>query len=84
MATSCLQPLVFPEHHDADNMETQATPIPCIICSSEFRGDDATQDFLKHLLECHKLVISNVQQISNIKWLVLIVIGLACIRHRGC
>lgn len=69
MATSCLQPLLFPEHHEAD-ITVPATPIPCIVCSNEFGGDEATQEFLKHLLECHKLVISNVHQISNIKWLV--------------
>ena len=70
MATSCLQPLVFPEHREADNIDVKATPIPCMMCSSEFRGDDVTQEFLKHLLERHKLVISNVQQISNLKWSV--------------
>ena len=74
MATSCLQPLIqplmFPEHREADNVIVQATHIPCILCSSEFNEDDATQEFLKHLLQRHKLVISNVQQISNIKWLV--------------
>lgn len=70
MATSCLQPLVFPEHREVDKIDVQATPVPCIMCSSEFRGVDVTQDFLKHLLERHKLVISNVQQISNLKWSV--------------
>ena len=69
MATSCLQPLMFPEHREYDNIDVAATPIPCMMCSSGFCGDDATQVFLKHLLECHKVVISNVQQISNIKWL---------------
>lgn len=67
MAESCLQPLAFPEHQD--NICVQAMPIPCVLCTNEFR-DDAKQDFLKHLLECHKLVISNVQQISNIRWSV--------------
>ena len=69
MATSCLQPLLFPEHPETDKNDAQVTPIPCLMCSSEFDGDNATQKFLKHLLECHKLVISNVHQISNIKWL---------------
>lgn len=70
MATSCLQPLSFPEHREVDNDNAKATPIPCMMCLNEFCGDDATQEFLKHLLQCHNLVISNVQQISNIKWLV--------------
>jgi len=70
MATSCLQPLVFPEHRETDTIDAHTTPIPCLMCLREFCGDDATQEFLKHLLECHKLVISNVHQISNIKWLI--------------
>jgi len=66
-AASWLKPLMFPEPHETTT-GVSMTPIPCVLCANEFCGDDAEQKFLKHILEHHKIVISNVQQISNLKW----------------
>ena len=68
-AAAWLKPLMFPEPHETTT-GVSVTPIPCVLCACEFCGDDAHQQFLKHILEQHKMVISNVQQISNLKWLV--------------
>ncbi|XP_065896577.1 zinc finger protein 277-like isoform X3 [Dysidea avara] len=65
-AAAWLKPLMFPEPHETTT-GVSVTPIPCVLCACEFCGDDAHQQFLKHILEQHKMVISNVQQISNLK-----------------
>lgn len=68
-AAACLKPLMFPEPHETTT-GSSLTPIPCVLCANEFCGEDAEQKFLKHIMELHKMVISNVQQISNLKWWV--------------
>lgn len=41
------------------------TKTPCLICDDAFNVKDSKDDYLRHLLNDHKFVVSDVKYIAN-------------------
>lgn len=76
--TTILQPLSFPESV-GDNKANAACfldaekdfPIPCLLCEQCFSNAKAREEFLRHMLCSHKIVIHGTRDISSWKWLAI-------------
>ena len=60
-----LEPLRLPSPPPPANRFTTDPSVECIFCPRVFCHPEEHQDFLKHLLTCHKFVIGDVNLIAN-------------------
>ncbi|KAG1680900.1 Zinc finger protein 277 [Nymphon striatum] len=65
---SVLQPLLFPtkqvDKMGISNLSLPSKPVLCLLCEEEFSLEVNVNDYLKHLFETHKIVISNHKTIA--------------------
>ena len=67
-APAITTPLTLPDNNasNATAKSTSEQECPCLMCSSTFDVPSKKDDFLRHLLEDHFIVIDNVSQVADL------------------
>ena len=81
-----LAPLYFPEEISILKEDQYCLidrlkdiPLPCLVCEETLNNpESAREDFLKHLLEEHRIVIHNANVISSMKRYAYFSVYIAC------